>query len=95
MAKLTSFFLLKYANYARIFILIIEKNFDPKIRINPWTDPGLIYYMPFRIDENYIPIRILDRHPGMWICGFDPETLLFSCLGIGINLILLKIRQIK
>jgi hypothetical protein len=41
MAKLTSFFLLKYANYARIFILIIEKNFDPKIRINPWTDPGL------------------------------------------------------
>jgi len=67
MAKLTSFFLLKYANYARIFILIIEKDFDPKIRINPWTDPGLIYYMPFRIDENYMPIRVLDRHPG---CGY-------------------------
>ena len=67
MAKLTYFFLLKYANYARIFILIIEKNFDPKIRINPWTDPGLKYYMPFRIEENYMPIRVLDRHPG---CGY-------------------------
>jgi len=54
MAILTSFFLLKYANYARIFILIIEKNFDPKIRINPWTDPGLIYYMPIRVLDMWV-----------------------------------------
>jgi len=23
--------------------------------------------MPFRIEENYMPIRVLDRHPG---CGY-------------------------
>ena len=84
MAKLTYFFLLKYANYARIFILIIEKNFDPKIRINPWTDPGLIYYMPFRIDENYMPIRVLDRHPG---CGYVGSIRKHYCLAPLLNLV--------